>query len=334
MPHAQGPAGGDADVRRGATHVQGDHVLEPGDLAGPDPSDQAGDRARHQQIHGPLRRRLDRCHPAGGLHQLHAVREALLPHRLVEPRHVARHLRADVGVQADGREALELPIEREHLVRDGQVRVRELLEHDLLDPPLVRRVQVRVEQADRDALDAGLAQLPYALAHLLLVEGRQHLAVRHGDALLHGQPVAALDERPRLPGQLLLEREVVRLLVAGDVEDVAHPLRRDQPDLGARVRERDVGGDRRAVQEVVDLAERDAGLGAQIADALDGAARRVVRRGRDLVDRDPARFLVDEDQVGKRPADVDAQAPHAGIAARAGMIVSPTRSSCSCLPFR
>ena len=45
-------------------------------------------------------------------------------------------------------------------------------------------------------------------------------------------------------------------------------------------------------------------------DALAGAARRVVRRRRDLVDRDPARLLVDEDQVGERAADVDADALH------------------------
>ena len=99
--------------------------------------------------------------------------------------------------------------------------------------------------------------------------------------------MAALDERPRLPRQLLLEREVERLLVAGDVQDVAEALGGDHPDLGAGVGEDDVRGDGRAVQEVVDLRQRDAGLRAQPVHAFDHAARRVVRRRRDLVDGDP-----------------------------------------------
>ena len=238
------------------------------------------------------------------------MREPGLRQRLVEARDVARDLRADVRVQADRGEPLELAVERQHLVRDGQVRLGELLEHDLLDPLLVRRVEVRVKQADGDRLDACGLQLADPLAHLVVVERDEHVAVRDGDALLHGQAVAALDERARLPGQLLLEREVVRLLVPRDVEDVAHPVRRDQPDLRARVREHDVGRDGRAVEEVVDLGERDAGLAAEIVDALDRPARRVVRRGRDLVDGDPTRLLVDEDQVGERAADVDADALH------------------------
>ena len=90
-----------------------------------------------------------------------------------------------------------------------------------------------MQQADRDGLDAGRLQRAHALAHLVLVERHEHLAVRRGHALLDREPVAALDERPRLPRQLLLEREVERLLVPGDVQDVAEALGRDHPDLGA-----------------------------------------------------------------------------------------------------
>ena len=168
-----------------------------------------------------------------------------------------------------------------------------------------------MQQADRDRLDAGLLQRPHALAHLVVVELDQHVAVRDGDPLLHRQPVAALDERPRLPRQLLLEREVERLLVPGDVDDVAEAVRRDHPGLRAGMGEHDVGRDGRPVQEVVDVRERDAGLRAQRLDALDDAARRVVRGRRDLVDGDPALLLVDQDQVGERAADVDADALHA-----------------------
>ena len=167
------PLGGDADVGGGAADVERDDVLVAGHLAGPDAADQAGDRARHQQVDRPLRRRVDRRHPTRRLHQLHLVLEARVAQRLVEARDVARDLRPDVRVQADGREALELAVERQHLVRDGEVRVGELLEHDLLDPPLVLGVEVRVEQADRDRLDAGVAQASHLLAHLVLVERRR-----------------------------------------------------------------------------------------------------------------------------------------------------------------
>ena len=115
---------------------------KPAIRAGPDAADQPGDGPRHEQVDGPLRRRLDGRHAARRLHQLHAVREARVAHRLVEAGDVARHLRPDVGVQADGREALELAVERQHLVRDGEVRLRELLEQDLLDALLVGRVEV------------------------------------------------------------------------------------------------------------------------------------------------------------------------------------------------
>ena len=191
-----------------------------------------------------------------------------------------------------------------------------------------------MEQADGDGLDPRVAQLAHAPAHLVFVERDEDVAVRDGHALVDGQPVTALDERPRLPGQFLLKREVVRLLVARDVEDVAEAVRRQHPDLRTRVGEDDVRRHGRPVQEVVHLGERDAGLRAEPADALDHAARGVVRGRRNLVDRDPAGFLVDEDQVGERAADVDPDPLHAGAPASAGTISRPTRCICSSRPFR
>jgi hypothetical protein len=122
--------------------------------------------------------------------------------------------------------------------------------------------------------------------------------------------VPSLDERAHLPRQVLLEGEVERLLVTRDVQDVAEAVGRDHPDLGARVRERDVRGDRRAMEEVVDLRLGDAGLRAEPRDSVDHAASRIVGRRGDLVHRDPACLLIHEDQVGERPSDVDADTLH------------------------
>ena len=116
--------------------------------------------------------------------------------RLVEAGDVARDLRSDVRVQADGREALVLPVERQHLVRDREVGLRELLEHDLLDLALVLRVGVGVEKADGDRVHAGVAQRAHPFPDLLFVERNEHLAVGHGHALLDREPVAAPGERP------------------------------------------------------------------------------------------------------------------------------------------
>ena len=117
-------------------------------------------------------------------------------------------------------------------------------------------------------------------------------------------------QRARLPRQLLLEREVVRLLVARDVQDVAEALGRDQADLGALVFQRDVGRHRGAVQQQVHRLQADAGLAAQRIDPGHHRACGIVGRGRHLVDRDRARRLVDQNQIRERTADIHSDAPH------------------------
>ena len=154
VAHPQLAARSDADVGRRAADVERDDVVVARHLPAQIPPIRPATGPDISRFTGRCVADVDRRHAARGLHQLHLVREARGPQRLVEAFDVARDLRADVRVQADGREALELAVERQHLVRDRQVGVRELLEHDLLDPPLVRRVEVRVEQADGDRLDA------------------------------------------------------------------------------------------------------------------------------------------------------------------------------------
>jgi hypothetical protein len=108
--------------------------------------------------------------------------------------------------------------------------------------------------------------------------------------------VPALDERARLPRQLLLEREVERLLVARDVEDVAHPsvviIPTSAPVWVSAMFVATVVPCRR----LSTCASDDPGLAAELADAFDRRRARVVGRRGDLVDRDPARLLVDEDR--------------------------------------
>ena len=167
-----------------------------------------------------------------------------------------------------------------------------------------------MQEADGDGLDARLLEQAHLAADGVLIERRDDLAVWRRYALGDDTAVSALDERARLPRQVLLDREVERLLVARDVEDVAEALGGDQADGRTLMRERDVGGDGRAVQEVVDLRQLDTGLLAEAIDALDHAACRIVGGGRNLVDGDLAGFLVHEDQVGEGAPDVYSDALH------------------------
>ena len=169
-----------------------------------------------------------------------------------------------------------------------------------------------MQEADGDGLDARVLQEADLAADGILVERRDDFAVRRGHALSDDAAVAALDERARLPREVLLDREVERLLVARDVEDVAEALGGDQADGGALVRQRDVRRDGRAVEQVVDLRQLHAGLRAEAVDALDDAAGGIVGGGRDLVDGDATRLFVDEDQVGEGAADVYSDALHGG----------------------
>jgi hypothetical protein len=199
-------------------------------------------------------------------------------------------------------------------VRHGEVGLGELFEHDLFDSPFVRRVEVRVQEAHRHRLYTGLPQLTDPLANLVLVERNEHHTARSSDPLLHGQPVSSLDKGVCLPGQLAMQGEVIGTLVTCDVEDVAEALRRDQAHLGAGMGEDDVRCDGRSVQDAVELSEGYTGALAQISNAGDGPPSRVVRRRGHLFDRDPPGLLVDQDQVGERAADVDADPLHAGTA--------------------
>ena len=229
---------------------------------------------------------------------------------VLQARDVRRNLRPDVRVQPDRREALVLAVLRDHLGGNREERLGELLADDLSDALLVHRVQEGEEEADADGLDPGLLQSPHLLPRARLVERHENRAVA-GNPLRHGQPVAPSDDRVALPRKILVVREVERLLVTRDVEDVAVALGRQHPDRRARVLDHDIRRDRRAVEDLVERGRVGAGLLRQLLHSLDRALRRVVGRRRELVDANHSSLVVDVDQVGERAADVDPDALHA-----------------------
>ena len=242
----------------------------------------------HEQVDRPRDRALRGGDAARRGHQVQLRPHVHRLELLLEPPHVARHLRPDERVQADGREALVLAVLRQHLRGHREERVRELLAHDLGDARLVRGVEEREQEADGDRLDAGLPAAVRTWSRAFSSSSGTSTEPSLQDALGNGQPVAAAHDRVALPRQVLVVREVERLLVPRDVEDVAVALGRDQPDLRAVVLDDDVRRDRRPVEDLVQLRRRRAGAGGQLADPLQRPLGRVLGRGRQLVDEDLA----------------------------------------------
>lgn len=122
----------------------------------------------------------------------------------------------------------------------------------------MRVVEKRVEKAHDHRADAARLEQLGRFEQLLFDEFGSDIAMRRHDSLGDRDPVAAPDERMRLPGYVELQRKVVGPLVSSDMQDVAKAARRQHADFGAVVFDRDVGGDRRAMHDHRDIGRLDA----------------------------------------------------------------------------
>ena len=309
--HLQQAARDHADVRGGAADVERDEVLVPVDGADVAPGDDARRGAGQQEVHGVVGGLADLGDAAVGLHDEDRAGDAGVAPALGEAVEVPARLRLEIGVRGGGREALELAELGDDLVRQGDLGVRVVLGDELTGAQLVARVQEREEEADADRLDACRLELEDRLDAALLVERRGDLA-RRDHALGHRLAVLALDERPALERDVLHQREVVRPLMAPDVDDVPEALGREHPRAPAVVLEQGVRRDRRPVQHEPDVGRIDPRDLADLARALHGAACRIVGGRRELVD-DESLLQTAERDVRVRAADVHPQADHAAI---------------------
>ena len=175
--------------------------------------------------------------------------------------------------------------------------------HDLARAPLVCRIDVGVEIADRERLHALRLQLSGRGGDRLLVQGRQH---RPGGIEPFRDPEAAMAGRE---GTRLLEQQVVegRADLALDLQHVPESLGGEEAGRGQLPLDDRVGGDRGAVHEGAHLRRLDARLAQDALDGFEEAHRRIAGGGGDLRDAGPAALLVDQDAVGEGPSDVDAQ---------------------------
>ena len=294
-------------LRGGAAHVEGDDLrqaLRPRERLR---ADHAARRPRLDDVDRPLHRRRVGGEAAVRLHQQQPRAHAGLIEPLAQRPQIARDDRRDVRVDHRGRGALVFLDLRQHLARDGAGQRRRLSPDELLDGELMRRVGVRVQQADRDRLDLFREQLVDYTLGIARIERALHLA-RRVDALVEHLAQIALDQRRRLgPADVVHARHAQR----ADLEHVAEAPRGDQPGSGALVLEDRVRGDGRAVAQLLDRLRREPHLAQHFRQAFDDRLRVVLDARGDLLGVDRA-VGAEQHDVGEGAADVDTDAitPH------------------------
>jgi hypothetical protein len=175
-----------------------------------------------------------------------------------------------------------------------------------------------VEEADGDGLHAPAGQVRDLSPRLVEVE-------RHEDPAVAARPLAELPAPvPRYEGLGEAEEEIVDVVALLDphLERVPESPGGQEPQVGAVALDDGVGDEGGAVDEEADLAEGDPGRPAQLAEPGQRSDRGVLGRGEGLVDAKAACPRVEQDEVGERSADVEADAValvhEAGLRVRSG----------------
>jgi len=245
---------------------------------------------------------------ARGLHDVELAGNLPLGEPSLEVFQIAGHQRRHVDVGRRRRGALVLADLGHDLRRARDHYLRGNLADQRRQPSLVRWVHVRVQQADRDRLDALGDQLADDPARSVLVEGLPDLAIGQ-------EPLAHFAAKPpRHEGRRRIDEEVVHVVAAfvADLERVAEALGGQERRPRALALDERVGRERRAVDDGPHGACGNRRLLEERADALLDRVRRIFRRGEDLAHARGPRRRVDDDEVGEGAADVDAQARRHG----------------------
>ncbi len=195
-------------------------------------------------------------------------------------------------------------------MREREIRIRQRLADHLARLLLVARVEIGVQEAHRDRLDAFVLERAAgvldagAAQRLVHVAGGEH-------ALVDLAREAARHQRT-----MAVEQEVVRLgaVAAADDVHVAGAAGDDQPGLRALALDQRVDGDGRAVDQLVDRGRFDAAL----AQAVDDALHQLGGRGETLGLHECAGLGIKAEQVGEGPPDIDGDDKHARVPPKRG----------------
>ena len=138
--------------------------------------DDAADRPGFHHRDRPLGRDLRRHHAAVRAHDREVAAEADLAEARFQASDIAADFRADIGVDHRRRHPLELAIFAQDVVREREIGVRQRLADHLAGDALVVGIDVGVQEAHRDRLDAFCGQHPASVLDAGAVERRMHLA--------------------------------------------------------------------------------------------------------------------------------------------------------------
>ena len=177
----------------------------------------------------------------------------------LEVRQIAIHQRLHIGIGA-GRDRARIFAQLRHDVGgERHEQVGKFALDQRAHRLLVRRVGVGMQEADRDRLDAVIHEPAQRGAHRVEVERRDTRPSR-SIALADLQPVAARDQRLGKAEEQVVD---VVALLGPHLEHVAEALRREQAEPRAAPLDQRIGDERRAVHDLADIGERDAGLGRE-----------------------------------------------------------------------
>ena len=292
-----------AGLGGGAAHVEGERVRQAGGTREKHRRQGAAGRPGFQQPDREGARHLGRAEPAIGLHQAQRAAEAQRIELADQPPEVAVHQRLHEGIGAGGDAALVFADLGRDLARQADRHIREGRAQQRRRGLLMGRVGIAVQEADRDRGAAFRHEPRAGIAHLRRVERCDYLAAM-------GDPLADLDPAaPRHDGVGKAEEQVVDVvaLLDPEFEHVAEAARRQQARRGAAAFDQRVGHERRAVQDLGELRDRDAGLRDHRRDAGQGAFRRVLRRREALMQGYGACRGVQQHEVREGAADVEAE---------------------------
>ena len=291
-----------ADLRRGPAHVKAQHLVQPiarRDMRG---KDRAPRRPGFHQPHGKLRRALDRDDPAARMHQEHRAIHPLGPQPRLQPSEIALHQRLDIGIGNCRVEALVFPHLRADLARKRNHRPRQPLGQNLAHHLLMGVVLVGMQQPHRDRGEAGQLQPLRQRLDLGPLQRDQHIALR-----IHplAQRIAELARQQRL-GQGQVQVVLLEPALGAHLDDVAKALGGDQRCLRPAPLDQRIGRQRRAMDDLLHVAQPDARLGADPVNALrDGVLGRGIG-GQHLGGKGGA--IDFQHHVGEGAANVDAHA--------------------------
>ena len=292
-----------AHLGGGAAHVERDDRRRIGHPGVVRPRDRAGGGAGFDEVDRGVP-----SHAQGGdaAARQHHVQRGAEPHVRQLPLQsddVPAHQRHHVGVRGRGAGALVLPDLGGHHGRDGEGKRGKRLGQDLPCAPLVHRVDVAVDEADRDGLHTHVDQCVRGRPQLRLVHRPQHVPVGV-DPLVHRE--APIARRQRLG---FLQEQIVEVVahLGADLQHVAESTGGDEPHPRTGPLDDGVGDQGGAVHHAVDAGDLDARVARDALHTLADRDARVGRAGELLAGEDQVTFLVDQHEIGEGATDVHAE---------------------------